>query len=60
MHPLRGQEGELSFLQVQTYRSFTFIMLGELTLLSDTSLLSQQHNNSLDPKSHSKVAQQHC
>lgn len=34
-------------------------MLGELTLLSDTSLLSQEHNNSLEAQSNSKLAQQH-
>lgn len=49
--PLRGQEGKLIFSQVQTYRGFTFIMLGELTLLSDTSSLPQEHNNSLEAQS---------
>lgn len=54
MHPLKGQE-DLFFLHTQTYTGFTFIMLGELTLLSDTSLLSQEHGNSLESKSNSKL-----
>lgn len=52
LHPLRGQEERLGFFYIyKLTQDLCLPCSGEITLLSATSLLSQEHNNSSESKS---------
>jgi len=56
MHPLGGQEKRLGVFYIyKLTQDLRSPCSGETTLLCDTSLLSQEHSNSLEPKSNSEL-----